>query len=136
MISNYIKFDMVRFIADYYFFKALLPELESQLKSLDGMKGIDTTADKVKSSPSSDTTSKVALQRINLNEKIQSYKKHINLFERARETLTYEEKEVLEILFESDLPAVIKAEEVGLSKTTLYERRRNAFEKIKMFIIG
>lgn len=132
MIHNYIRLDINKFIADYYFKRSVLPSLKTQLESMDGMTGI-TYKERVQESPSHDNVEKIVIARDCIRTQIEDAEEHIKTYEAARELLTDTERTVIDIFFTSENKTEATAYlevELGISTRSAYYTRNNALNKL------
>ena len=135
MIQNYLNFNVAKFVSDCYEHKSILPALQEQLDEIDGIKAIDPSRDKVQTSPTNDGLINTMLLRANLAERIADYQRDINLFERACQTLTEDEREAIDICFNGRNIAR-QCRERHIEERTLYHRRKRALNKLSKAIAG
>ena len=134
MISSYISFDIVKYLKDYYYYLGVIKDIEAKYESLDGLKAIDISKDKVQSSPTVYETEKIALQRVELSRRIADYRDHITTCENAILRLTEEEQKVVDCFFNPKTR--VDYYEIGLSRASAYRIRKDALEKLSLWISG
>lgn len=138
MISNYVTFNVKKFVKDYYRYRALIPELEAKLESILYPPPAPIDADKVQVTPDGSKTERLALQRITLAERLADYRTHVQTCEQALQALTDEEKEVIRVFFDPEIkePATDVLQSKGYSKSTAYNIRGQALDKIAEIVSG
>lgn len=134
MIAKYISFDITKFLRDYYYFKGIIEDLQSKYDSLDGLKAIDISKEKVQSKPTEFEVEKIAIQRVELSRRIADYRDHIATAESAILRLTEEEQKVVDCFFNPRTRVTYM--ELGLSRSAAYGIRKEALSQLAFLIIG
>ena len=135
MISEYLEFNVARFVKDCFEKEKMLPSLKAQLEDLDGQRGIDTSRDKVQESMNLDNVHKVAMLRIKLENRIEDYENDIANLKKAMLILTDKEKEAVEIFF-NGRNVEEQCQERNLEKRTAYNWRKDALAKLLKVLGG
>lgn len=135
MISEYLEFNVARFVKDCFEKEKMLPSLKAQLEDLDGQRGIDTSRDKVQESANLDNVHNVAMLRIKLENRIEDCEKDIAALHHAIAALTEEEREAVYICFNGE-SITQQRQERNIEERTLFRRRKQALEKINRALIG
>ena len=128
MISEYLEFNVARFVKDCFEKEKILPSLKAQLEDLDGQRGIDTSRDKVQESANLDNVHNVAMLRIKLENRIEDCEKDIAALKKAMKALTPDEHEAVVICFNGD-SITRQRQERNIEERTLFNRRKKALEK-------
>lgn len=138
MISDYVTFNAAKYVRDYYRYKRIVAELERQLNNMEYISGVATDRDAVQTSRGTSQTEGLALRRIALEVKVADYKEHIETCQKALESLNAEERMVIEEFYTSSTKtaATVHLAEHGISRTTAYEIRNQALQKIAEFVSG
>lgn len=138
MIYNYVKLEINRYIADYYFKKSVLPSLKNQLESMDGMSGLPTK-EKVQEMPKHDGMEQLIIAREHIRESIESHEQHIREYEQARGILDETESQVIHAFFTHTTKQEALDEldtKLGLGDRTSYRIRESALNKLSMALLG
>ena len=135
MIRDYLDFNIAKFVKDCYEHKKALPALLEQYNQIDGVKGIDPSKAKVKSSARHDTMDKLVALRLNLSDKIEDYKDDMKVLEKACQTLTEDEKEAIDICFNGKNISE-QCYMHNIDERTVYRRRKRALAKLSSAIVG
>ena len=138
MIEEYLTFNAARFVKDYYRYKKIIPELKKQLDDVVDIKAIPIGQDKVQSSPDKSQVENIILRRVAIQEKIDRYARHCEAYQNAEKRLLPDEKMVLDTFFTASTKtaAIVILENEGISRTTAYNIRKAALDKIASAIAG
>lgn len=138
MLNEYITFNAAKFVKDYYKYIEIVDGLRAQLNDIDYIRSVPTDADRVQTSPTGDQVEKLVLRRIAIEERIQNYTWHIKTYEKAYNDLLPDEKKVLDEFFTADskMDAVLNLEDKGIPRSTAYNIRKQALEKIAESVAG
>lgn len=138
MISDYISFNAAKFVKDYYRYIQIVDDLKAKLNEIDYIRSVPTDADKVQTSPKGDQIEKIIIRRIAIEERINDHMAHIKTFEKAYNDLLPDEKKVLDEFFTADskMDAVLNLEDKGIPRSTAYNIRKQALEKIAESVAG
>lgn len=134
MIARYLSFDITKYLKDYYYYLEVIDSLEAKYNDLDGLKAINPAAEKVQEKPTEFEVEKIAIQRVELSRKIADYREHITTCQRALQRLTEEEQKVIDCFFNPKTE--VDFYEMGLSQASAYRIRKEALEKLSLFIVG
>lgn len=140
MFDKYIIYDAESLLENWNDATETLQGLEEQLKMMGGLSGIDYSKDRIQSTQSGDSLENEAIRKIDLSNKIKTYKSELEMCDKAWNRLTEEEKTILDAMYRQKRTRKNAAEylyeKLHFEKSTLYRKRDKALERFKWFVFG
>lgn len=138
MLEDYLTFNAAKFVKDYYRALRSIEGLQRSLEDINYISALNMEKEKVQVSPSGSPVEAAVLRRDAIESKIANYQWHIDTYLNAEKRLTQDEKTVLDIFFQNEnkLAAIASLEHHGYSRSTAYELRKAALEKISLSVAG
>lgn len=133
-----IGFDSRRFIRDHDNHLKSLESLKAQVNELSAIKGIDTTREKVTSTPKQDGLENVALLKINLEDRIKIITSYIKTYHMAMSGLPPEQSRLLQIMYSGHYPHPLNSavKEFHISRSTVFRELKKARDNFTQIATG
>ena len=135
--NDTLSFKVVEFVRDHKLHASSLSNMRDELKSLNGIKSIETDKTRVQSGIG-DPTLQLVLVRERLNNKIAEYEAMVDIYDRTMECLSDRDRLILETMCAPDaLYACEELEEIlHVERTCVYNYRREAIHKFESYVVG
>ena len=131
------KFDVERFLKDYYTNLEILSSLEEEEKEFRFMYGTSREP-KVQTSKISNNTENLALLYFNIQNRIEKYRAYFRTYNRAMEAMPEDDRALLKLFYlDKHIHPLTKAMiKFGISKSEVYRRREKALKHFSSLVVG
>lgn len=134
---DYWKFDTKKYIQDYDTNKEALQSLRLQLEELTEIQGMNCE-ERVQAMPGTDGLENFVIRRVFIKAQIKDYENYFNTFDKAYNSLTEEEKLLIDTFYRKGYinPVGVLIDRLGYEKSSIYRMRNQALNKFGKIVSG